>query len=245
MVYKETNGNITTIYSVEIYDRELVQQALEDIVSKTGYEIYGHHILPCDLLRSSVETELRKTLPDDITPMYTDINNDIITDPSKVLDRKFLPSGLAVISSNKKVVPELAYIVHDLLEGKRHVAKRLIEYRNNEELLDIDTRIDIADETIDAYNMGYSGSNIKTFKRIYSKQYDLREMKKNGEVFDTEELLSLYSKILSVCDIQPMCQIITRGNLSSTNILVYNFKPLPLLDFIYNEHDFQKVRDSI
>ena len=239
MQYIVTKSNKTIIYSVEITDKDAVKDILSDIINKVGYTIQGLQVLSCDPTEASIRCELHRKLPDNTTPLYTDNLGNSITDIFKVLDAKEIQQGKVVINGCRRVVPELAYIIGDLLKGKGYATKRLIKYKDNDELLDIEERIDLANDAIDAYNMTETGYDVDVHRKLHDASFSLDEMRKNGEIFDAEKLRALYLDLLSLCEITPTFEIIRIKSLRCANP-INGVKPQTLLTMLQNAEYFIK-----
>ena len=236
MTHTETKGNLIYTYEVEITDRELIEDILSDIVLNTSYTIpLKEHKLPCDTLGISIKDELEKTLPDNSTPIYTDVTLTDKTVTSDVTDEKIRPQGHPIIIAVKRVAPKLAYIVRDILDGKNDSIERFIAYENDSEMVDIDERISSAENAKDIIREYHaiSEENIKAQKSVYDMAFNLKEMKEAGEVFNTESLRILYYQIAKACTIK-LINISGNGFL---NVPVTSRPSQPLTSMLTNAFD--------
>lgn len=233
MKYIEKKGNIELTYEIEITDRELLETILSDIVTNTSYTTpLKEHKLPCDTLEMSIENEIAKTLPDNVTPIYTEVSLTDKVVPSDVNDKIVRPYGHPIIIAVKRVVPELAYILRDMLDDKDYAVERFLAYEDDGEMVDIDERISSANDAKDVITefTTPTDENIKVQKSVFDIAYNLDKMKKDGEVFDTELLRKLYNRIAEVCTIR-LVDISGNGFLN----LPVNSKPAkPLTSMLKN-----------
>ena len=205
MKYIEKKGDIEYTYEVEITDREFVEAALSEIVTDTGYTTpLKEHKLPCDTLEMSIKDELAKTLPDNVTPIYEKVSLTDKVEPSNVNDEIVRPYGHPIIIAVKRVVPELAYILRDMLDSKDNAVERFLAYEDDGEMVDIDERISSANDAKDVITefTTPTDENLRVQKSVFDTAFNLEEMKKAGEVFDTELLRKLYNKIAEACTIR-------------------------------------------
>lgn len=240
MIYIRTIGNKTYTYNVSIDNRKLMEELLSTIVINTSYTTsYKEQKLECDPQMCFIVEEIERKLPDNQTPMYTDVEaiDKVIIVPSNISDDKIRPYGQPVIKAKKTIVPELAYIVRDLLDNKDAI-ERFIEYETSEELIDIDEKINYAHDTLDVANWG-NICDFKAIQRIYNKSYILQKMKDKGEVFNSELLKKLYYSIASICSVQLI-------KIAIKNISTDVCGPIIPLQSLLQETDsnYIKIKDS-
>lgn len=121
---------------VDIKDLTKLQEELCYIIERIGYTVYGNIKLGCKATKEEVEEELQKTLPDG-QPVYTNVDPKFKSDYNYEGYEEF---GNAIIVGNKRIVPELTYIIRDLLDAYEQIQKGIPEISESD-LENIDEKI--------------------------------------------------------------------------------------------------------
>ena len=205
MEFIERNDNIESVYYVDI-NKDKLKELLNDIIKKINYKINGEFILSNDV---KVDFNNKKIISGACLPN----GDDLFVNIKNIC--RFTSSGpysyhndSIKIIGDKVIVPELVNIIQDILSEKNESINKLLNYKDNDEIENINLRIE---------NQNYSINKISNFdfsKKIkaLNNLKKLCEYKEKEYYFDTTLLLHYYMQVLDCIELKLISEKILRNN---------------------------------
>ena len=195
MEYIEKKGNVERVYEV-LYDKEKLKELLDKIVRTASYREEGTHIIlagPNYENNKFEEGQEPKLLNGD--PQFENITS--LSEWSS--DGIYSYHGDSIqIKGTKVVAPRLGYIIYHILNDDNGFINELMNYQNYSELVDIEIRIDEANQRVtDIDNFSFD-------KKIcaINELKNLVEDKKAGRYFDVKLLQALYDEAFTIIELK-------------------------------------------
>ena len=205
MEFIERNDNIERVYYVDI-NKDKLKELLNEIIKKINYKVNGEFILSNDL---EVDFNNKKIISGACLPNGDDLFVNI-KDIYRFTSRgqySYHNDSIKIIG-DKVIVPELVNIIQDILSEKNGSINKLLKYKDNDEIKNMDLRIE---------NQNYSINKISNFdfsKKIkaLNNLKKLCEYKEKGYYFNTTLLLHYYMQVLDCIELKLISEKILRKN---------------------------------
>ena len=205
MEFIERNDNIESVYYVDI-NKDKLKELLNDIIKKINYKINGEFILSNDV---KVDFNNKKIISGACLPNGDDlfVNIKNICRFTSNGPYSYHNDSIKIIG-DKVIVPELVNIIQDILSEKNESIKKLLKYKDNDEIENINLRIE---------NQNYSINKISNFdfsKKIkaLNNLKKLCEYKEKGYYFNTTLLLHYYMQVLDCIELKLISEKILGNN---------------------------------
>ena len=194
MEFIENNNYTERVYYVDI-NKDKLKELLNKIIKELNYKVYGEYILSNDL---EVDFKNKKIISGACLPN----GDDLFVNIKDIY--KFTSSGqysyhndsIGIIGE-KVIVPELVNIIQDILLEKDGSIEGLLNYKDNDDIMHIDLRIE---------NLNYFINTISNFDFTNKIQAinDLKklcEYKEKGYYFNTTLLQNYYMQVLNCIEL--------------------------------------------
>lgn len=184
MEYKTVEENVEKIYEVKFNEKEL-KDLLDRIVVNASYKVHGkfcYHESYIDKLPNG-------------DPMYINITNEHRCTSET---QGSYPFDSIAFTGTKIVPPKLAYIIAGILKGDEDSIQSLLEYRNSDELIPIQNKINSANDKVNNISNYEFGRKIEALKKLEELCNDENENK----FFDIPKLEYYYSVSLKTIELQ-------------------------------------------
>lgn len=194
--------NVTQVHQY-YFDEEELANLLDEIIHNCSYVVHGSFKVPYDAKVDFHKQEIIEgaTLPNN-EPLFINIESLYPFSSHSGLIH-YENDSIGVIGT-KVCVPQLAYIINEILRNNPEGIIRLEDYSRSDELIDIDDKIVIIGDDID-------------------KLRELRDKKCKGQYFDSKLLKEFY---------QRLCELIKVGLISEKEEFEDKYSKMMELDHV-------------
>lgn len=210
MKYEVTEGNVKKIYSVH-FDKKKLTNVLNHVCRETRYIVKDdRHDMPSGAKYEGNKIISGAELPNG-DPMFINIKSIYTYTSGGPLSYHNDSVG---IDGAKVIVPELAYILADLLTNENADLQAFLDYEKSDELISIDEKIAMLSYELE------KGSNMDYDKKIHLIDYDkkiqllemmktMSEKKEKNQFINAYLLRMYYKKACSIIELHLEEEIIT------------------------------------
>lgn len=205
MKYVERTDDIEKVYSVH-YDGEKLKKLLDEIVRKASYRVDGSFTASSS---NVVKTDGNIFISDEDLP-----NGDHVYE--NIEDVYYFPSESSYgyhsdsigFNGTKVISPELAYIIKKILSNKSKGIYELINYRNHDDLIPIDKKIENAEMNVNRISNFDFENKINALKILKKHCED----KEENRYFDVALLNHYYSQAISLFELHLISEKTLKNN---------------------------------
>lgn len=189
MEYIVREGEVKKTYLV-IFDRERMQNILNEIVRTCSYKVDGRHIISKSVITKKWNELINGPVLPNGDPVFTNITHIYSTTSGNTYSVYDDSYG---IFGTKTYAPELATIIKNVLDGNdENAIYELIQYGATNEMVDIDDKIELALEEAKKIDDADHNKKISALSILKA----LCEQKEKKEYFDAIGLQLSYEQIV-------------------------------------------------